>query len=229
MVLGDDGGKFKTRSGDTVRLRDLLDEGVARAKASLEAAKARRVEDVGVNPGAAAYAGADAATAAADGQHVAETVAYACIRYSDLCRSRIFDYKFSYDEMLKDKGNTAVYLLYMYARICAIFRRPEVATIDLTKARISSPITLVEEKERALALVLSRFVEVIDKVLLDLFPNSVCEYVYELATAFSEFYDACKVVENGAANVSRLLLIDATRQMFKSCFGILGITPLERM
>ncbi len=180
---------------------------------------------------ASAEAAAASATLTDEERNVAEALAYGCIRYADLSRSRLSDYKFSYTEMLKDKGNTAVYMLYMYARISAILRRPEVAAVDVAAAAASTTVavSLAEDKERGLAAALARFPEMVERVLAELLPHFVCEYVYELASVFSEFYDNCKVVDNGVVNVSRVLLIEATRQVFLRCFKILGLRPLERI
>lgn len=225
VVLGADGKKFKTRSGDTVRLKDLLDEGVLRAKETL----AKKAEERQVR-------GQEAIEMTEEEQQkVNEAVAYGCIKYADLSHSRTNDYIFSFDKMLDEKGNTAVYLLYAFTRICSIVRQPAVRHIDLTAAAATTTIVLEHPKELQIAKLLIRFPEVISKILKDLLPHSLCDYLFELSTAFHELYDNCYVIEKDLAgevksvNTSRLLLYDATARVMERCFALLGIRTVEKM
>ncbi|PSN46081.1 Arginine--tRNA ligase, partial [Blattella germanica] len=188
VVLGEDKKKFKTRSGETVRLVDLLDEVLTPEE--LKAAQ--------------------------------ESVAYGCIKYADLSHNRVHEYVFSFDKMLEDKGNTAVYLLYAFTRIRSIARTAGVTPEELQKAAESTPVLL-------------RFPDVLIKITSDLCLHHLCEYVYEISTTFSEFYDNCYCVEKDAAgdikkiHMGRLLLCEATAIVLERCFHILGLKPVSRM
>eukprot|EP00043_Microstomoeca_roanoka_P008528 m.82106 g.82106 ORF g.82106 m.82106 type:complete len:650 (-) comp14281_c0_seq1:114-2063(-) len=218
-VLGEDGKKFKTRSGETVRLKDLLDEGITRARQTLE--KRNRSGEL----------------SGEEEQKVYEAVAYGCIKYADLSQVRTNEYEFSYDKMLNDKGNTAVYLLYAYTRIQSILRQPVIAEhgIDLDKEAQTRHIAIEHEREVKLTLMLMRFPEIVTRVLKDLSPKNLCDYIYELSTTFTSFYDKCycvrkdktgKVVE---VNVDRLLLVRATGIVMQQVLSLLGIRTIDRM
>ncbi|KAK3606391.1 hypothetical protein CHS0354_042030 [Potamilus streckersoni] len=218
VVLGEDKRKFKTRSGDTVRLVDLLDEGIIRAEQKLKE-KER-----------------DKELTQAEMKAAMEAVAYGCIKYADLCHNRNHDYIFSFDKMLDDRGNTAAYLLYAYTRIRSIVRNANVTPEQLKAYVRSNEISLDHEKEWKLSKCLLRFPEVILKCLDDLLLHSLCDYLYELSTTFTEFYDNCYCIEKdrqtGAivkVNMSRLLLCEATASVIGSGFHVLGINPVERM
>ncbi|KAJ4452174.1 Arginine--tRNA ligase, cytoplasmic [Periplaneta americana] len=124
-----------------------------------------------------------------------ESVAYGCIKYADLSHNRVHEYVFSFDKMLEDKGNTAVYLLYAFTRIRSIARTAAVTPEQLREAAAKMPISLDHEKEWKLGKVLLRFPEVLMKIKKDLCLHHLCDYVYEIATTFSEFYDNCYCVE----------------------------------
>ncbi|KAI1725973.1 tRNA synthetases class I (R) domain-containing protein [Ditylenchus destructor] len=209
LVLGEDNKKFKTRSGDTVRLTDLLDEGVRRAEAKL-IEKGRDKE-------------------------LSETH---CIKYADLCHSRTSDYVFSYDKMLEDRGNTAVYLLYAYARIRSIARTSQ-TTREQIRAYVNllgnDPLPLTEQQEFRLARQILKFSDCILNILDNLQLHKLCDYVYNLATSFHDFYKDCYVVEKNAKtgessiNYHRLVLCEVTADVMLQCFNILGLHPLEKM
>jgi len=217
VVLGEDKKKFKTRSGDTVRLADLLDEGIARADAKLRE-KGREKE---MTPEEF-----DAAKAA---------VAYGCIKYADLSHNRSHEYVFSFDKMLDDKGNTAVYLLYAYTRIKSIARRAGVSIEELTKYAREQPVNLNHEKEKKLMKVLLRFPEVIEKAASELVLHPICELLYDTATSFSEFYDNCYCIEKDQSGTiqkihyDRLILCEATANVLKAGFDILGLNYVGKM
>lgn len=213
VVLGEDKKKFKTRSGDTVRLVELLDEGLKRAWDKLiekERDKALSKEEM---------------------EAAQKAIAYGCIKYADLSHNRNHEYVFSFDKMLEDKGNTAVYMLYAYTRICSIARNANVANLEDKQVEVS----LDHEKEAKLAKLLLRFPEVIVKTADDLFLHSLCEFMYDVATAFSEFYDNCYCVEKNKSgeiikiNLGRIVLCEVTAKILAKCFDILGLTPVQKM
>ena len=135
--------------------------------------------------------------------------------------------------MLDDKGNTAVYMLYAYTRICSIARNANVSPEQIRQD--NSEVSLGHEKELKLAKLLLRFSEIIIKISDDLFLHSLCEYMYEVATAFSEFYDNCYCVEKNKSgeivkiNMGRIILCEVTAKVLAKCFDILGLTPVEKM
>ncbi|KAJ8297774.1 hypothetical protein KUTeg_024305 [Tegillarca granosa] len=169
--------KFKTRSGDTVRLVDLLDEGIKRAEAKLK----EKDRDKELTP--------------EEMKAAMEAVAYGCIKYADLSHNRNHDYVFSFDKMLDDRGNTAAYLLYAYTRIRSIARTAGVTEDQLQKAASNATLTLNHPKEWKLAKTILRFPEVILKCLDDLLLHTLCDFLYELANCFSEFYENCYCIE----------------------------------
>ncbi|KAJ1348603.1 putative arginine--tRNA ligase, cytoplasmic [Parelaphostrongylus tenuis] len=216
LVLGEDRKKFKTRSGDTVRLLDLLDEGLKRATAKLD--EKGRAEVMNERELAAAR----------------DAVAYGCIKYSDLSHTRTQDYIFSFDRMLDDKGNTAVYLLYAYARIRSIVRTSGVdaqAIEDFINRTPVIPIT--HPAELKLSKQILKLSDCILQVLDSLMPHQLCDYLYQLATTFHDFYNVCYVIENKqngtVVNFNRLVLCEVTANVMSTCFKILGIPEVPRM
>lgn len=210
MVLNEFGEKFKTRSGETVKLVDLLDVAVERASVELEKRLENQAED-----------GLDVHS---DLKSVSETIGYGAVKYYDLNRSLLSNYKFSFDSMLDPRGNTAVYLLYAYARICAIFRKSGTTFEDLD---ISS-LSINHTTEIALAKCILKFPSVLDSILKDLAVNRLTEYLYDISCHFSAFYTKCKVVGEGEQS-SRLILCHCTKSVMKACFNLIGINPLERI
>ncbi|QSX33256.1 arginine--tRNA ligase [Shewanella avicenniae] len=202
---GEDGRPFKTRSGGVVKLVDLLDEAYTRA---IELVRSKNPE-------------MDEATLT----EIARVVGVASVKYADLSKNRSSDYIFSFDQMLSFEGNTAPYLLYAYTRVVGIFKKA--ADIDLSNAKIE----LNEEKEKELGTKLAQFGEVLARVVDKGQPHLLCAYLYELAGAFSSFYEACPVLaaDNEAARDSRLLLSQLTAKTLKQGLGLLGIETLERM
>ncbi|KAH0558116.1 arginine--tRNA ligase, cytoplasmic [Cotesia glomerata] len=215
VVLGEDKKKFKTRSGDTVKLLDLLDEGLKRALDKL-------IEK-----------GRDKELTEEELRAAQEAVAYGCIKYADLSHNRNHEYIFSFDKMLEDRGNTAVYLLYQLTRIRSIARNAKVSEEQIKLALDSTAISLEHEKEWKLAKVLIKFPDVLLKVTKDLVLHPLCEFCYELSCAFSEFYDKCYCVENingeMKVNMGRILLCEATALVLEQCFYLLGLKPVAKM
>ncbi|MGX2970155.1 arginine--tRNA ligase [Ursidibacter sp. B-7004-1] len=205
MMLGKDGKPFKTRTGGTVKLADLLDEAVERAE-KLIAEK---------NPN----------LTACEKQAVVEAVAIGAVKYSDLSKNRTTDYVFDWDNMLSFEGNTAPYMQYAYTRIRSIFSK---AGIDPTQ--LSGKIRLNEEKERTLALKLLQFEEAVTTVAKEGTPHVLCQYLYELAGIFSSFYEACPIL-NAEENTkqSRLKLASLTADTLKQGLDLLGIKTVEKM
>ncbi|MBF2000751.1 MAG: arginine--tRNA ligase [Synechococcales cyanobacterium M58_A2018_015] len=211
VVQGEDGKKFKTRSGDTVRLRDLLDEAVARARADLET----RLQDEGRQETDEFIA------------HVAQVVGISAVKYADLSQNRTSNYIFSYDKMLSLQGNTAPYLLYAYVRVQGISRK---GGIDFQQLGAEVPIQLQEETELTLAKHLLLFDEVLSAVAADLLPNRLCQYLFELSQKFNQFYDRCPILQaEEPQRTSRLVLADLTARTLKQGLSLLGIAVLERM
>ena len=209
LVQGEDGKKLKTRSGDTVRLRDLLDESVDRFGAILDAriAEEDRTEPPEFKTNVATVAGLSA------------------VKYADLSQNRTSNYVFSYDKMLADRGNTAPYLIYAYARVQSISRKGNIDFSTLT-----STLQLREDAELMLAKHLLQLEEAIAAVGTELLPNRLCLYLFELSQKFNTFYDACPVLKaEGDVKESRLILCDLTARSLKLGLGLLGIQTLDRM
>ena len=210
LVQGEDGKKLKTRAGDTVRLRDLLDEAVERAEADLR----RRLEEEGRSEDEAFI------------QHVATTVGLAAVKYADLSQNRITNYQFSFDRMLALQGNTAPYLLYAVVRIAGIARKGG----DLEAGAGSEPLHFAEPQQWALVRELLKFDAVIAEVEAELLPNRLCTYLFELSQVFNRFYDQVSVLKaEEPARSSRLALCRLTADTLKLGLGLLGIPTLERM
>lgn len=207
-VLGEDGRMFKTRTGDNVRLIDLIDEAIERA--------ARVVAEK--NP----------ALDESERRAVAEAVAVAAIKYADLSTDRIKDYVFSLDRMLAFEGNTGPYLLYALTRARSIFRKARDAGVQ-PDARAA--LILAEPSEKQLALALLRYPGAVRAVADALEPHRLCQFLYDLATAFSRFYDTCRVVDaaDGPTRASRLRLCDLTARVLADGLDVLGLPAPERM
>ena len=217
VVLGEDKKKFKTRSGDTVKLSDLMDEGLKRALQKLmekERDKILTPEELKI---------------------AQESIAYGCIKYADLSHNRNHEYVFSFDKMLDDKGNTAVYLLYALTRIRSIARTANISREQLRIAAETIPISVEHEKEWKLAKVLLMFPDVLLKITKDLYLHPLCEFCYDISCAFTEFYDNCYCVEKNQTgeivrvNMGRMLLTEATAMILEQCFSLLGLNPVEKM
>ena len=205
MMLGKDGKPFKTRSGDTVKLKDLLDEAIERADALISQRSTNLTEE--------------------EKAAVVEAVAIGSVKYADLSKNRTTDYVFDWDNMLSFEGNTAPYMQYAYTRIRSVFAK---AGID--PSTLSGEIILTEEKERALAIKLLQFEEALNAVAKEGMPHILCQYLYELAGAFSSFYEACPMLnaEEKVKN-SRLRLSDLTARTLKQGLDLLGIKTVEKM
>ncbi|MFZ9752910.1 MAG: arginine--tRNA ligase [Cyanobium sp.] len=212
LVQGEDGKKLKTRAGDTVRLRDLLDEAVERAEADLR----RRLEEEGRQEDEAFI------------QQVATTVGLAAVKYADLSQNRITNYQFSFDRMLALQGNTAPYLLYAVVRIAGIARKG--GDLEGSSSAAPQPLSFSEPQEWALVRELLKFDAVIAEVEEELLPNRLCTYLFELSQVFNRFYDQVPVLKAPAqARGSRLALCRLSADTLKKGLELLGIPTLERM
>lgn len=222
VVLGEDGKKLKTRSGETVRLEDLISEAVAQARQQV------------LDRERAAGLPAD------ELEHIARAIGVGAIKYADLSSQRIKDYRFSFAKMLSFKGNTAAYLLYSYARISSICRKIGVARksiYDETAVRFDA-VSYDHPAEVALLVVLFRFHDILLAIYDDLMLHRLCEWVYQIATAYTDFYEKCRVLESSPEEVeggvirynqSRLALCEMARQALRISLHLLGITEVERM
>jgi arginyl-tRNA synthetase len=205
-ILGQDRKMMKTRSGENVELGGLLHEAMERALAVV----------VEKNP--------DLPKAEQD--EIARLIGLGAVKYADLMQHRLTDYVFSWEKMLSFQGNTAPYLQNAYVRIRSIFRKAEAEGISLE----SAPIVIVDPAERALALQILKFGEVLHAVLDDQRPNLLCLYLYELANAFHSFYEACPILKSeDPVRSSRLALAGITAELLKSGLSLLGIGVPERM
>jgi arginyl-tRNA synthetase len=206
-IMGDDGKPFKTRSGDTVKLGDLLDEAEERAM-RLVTEKSPELPE-------------------AQRQEIARVVGLGAVKYADLLPNRQSDYVFSWDKMLALQGNTAPYLLYAYARIKSIFRKLENPAAPVPNAEL----ILSAPEEIALAKQLLNFGLTLEAVAEEYRPNFLCNYLFELAGKFTGFYENCPVLkaEDAATRASRLTLCDLTARVLKQGFDTLGIATVEQM
>ncbi|HAO10946.1 MAG TPA: arginine--tRNA ligase, partial [Planktothrix sp. UBA8407] len=176
IVKGEDGKKLKTRSGETVRLRELLDEAVSDAKNDLET----RIKTEGRTETQEFI------------DHVAEVVGLSAVKYADLSQNRTSDYIFSFDKMLSLQGNTAPYMLYAYVRIQGISRK---GNIDWQQLETDIQLVLEAEEELVLAKHLLQLQVILEEVAQDLLPNRLCQYLFELSQKFNQFYEQCAVVK----------------------------------
>ncbi|ECD1420943.1 arginine--tRNA ligase [Salmonella enterica subsp. enterica serovar Brunei] len=207
MMLGKDGKPFKTRAGGTVKLADLLDEALERAR-RLVAEK---------NPDMPAD----------ELEKLANAVGIGAVKYADLSKNRTTDYIFDWDNMLAFEGNTAPYMQYAYTRVLSVFRK---ADID-EQALASAPVIISEDREAQLAARLLQFEETLTVVAREGTPHVMCAYLYDVAGLFSGFYEHCPILsaENDAVRNSRLKLAQLTAKTLKLGLDTLGIETVERM
>jgi arginyl-tRNA synthetase len=204
-VLGEDGTPFKTRSGETVRLEDLLDEAEERAW-KVVSEKNPELDE-------------------AQRREIARVVGLGAIKYADLAQNRQSDYVFSWDKMLALQGNTAPYLLYAYTRIRSIFRKDGEGV-----AAIVGECVLTAPEELALVRHLLNFGLALDGAAEEYRPNFLCAYLYELAGHFARFYENCPVLKaEGSTRATRLALCDVTSRVLKQGLEVLGIETTEQM
>jgi len=212
-ILGEDGKPFKTRSGETVKLADLLDEAEERAFNVVKAKQLDRPEEERLPENL--------------WPEIARVVGLGAVKYADLLPNRQSDYVFSWDKMLALNGNSATYLQFAYARIRSIFRKAEGTSII---HHPSSIIQLAEPAEIALAKHLLTFGLTLEAVADEYRPNFLCNYLYDLAGRFTSFYEACPVLKaEPEVRTSRLALCDLTARVLKQGLEVLGIEVVEQM
>lgn len=205
-VMGKDGRPYKSRDGGVTKLADLLDEAEKRALALLQQKNTSLTDE--------------------EQAHVAQVVGISSVKYADLSKNRTSDYIFDWDTMLSFEGNTAPYLLYAYTRVTSVFGRAQVDPLAIT-----APFVLVDEREINLANLLVQFNEVVHSVADKAMPHFLCGYLYEVAGAFSSFYEACPILqhEDEAVRQSRLKLAALTAKTLRQGLSLLGIPTLEKM
>jgi arginyl-tRNA synthetase len=206
-MMGEDGKPFKTRTGGTVKLAELLEEAIQRARTLLDER--------------------DDALDDEEKTALARKIGIGAVKYADLSKNRTSDYVFSWDSMLSFEGNTAPYLQYAYTRIQSIFRKA-----NLGRDKLTGSISVTEEAERALAIKLLQFIEVLEQVSKEASPHLLCTYLYELAGLFMKFYEQCPILKEGIeteTRASRLLICDVTANTLKQGLDLLGIEVMNRM
>jgi len=206
-MMGKDGKPFKTRTGSTVKLENLIDESIQRAADLVK----RKNSNLGEN----------------EILEIAKKVGIGAIKYADLSKHRLTDYIFNWDAMLSLNGNTGPYLQYAYTRICSIFKRAEV---EMTKC--SAVVIINNTEEKTLCLKILQFNEVLEQVAEDSLPHLLCSYLHELASAFMSFYEKCPILKStvlGETHQSRLTLCSKTGETIATGLELLGIEVTEKM
>ncbi|KAK2454722.1 Arginyl-tRNA synthetase, class Ic [Trifolium repens] len=208
LVLGKDGKRLRSSMGETVRLVDLLDKAKEKSKiALLQRGNTKEWSEEEI-------------------EKASEAIGYGAVKYADLKNNRTANYTINFKQMLNDKGNTAVYLIYAHARICSIIRK---SGKDIEELKKTGTVVLDHEDERTLALHLLQFTEVFVESCSNLLPHTLCEYLYNLAEIFTKkFYSNCQVV-GSPEETSRLLLCEATLVVMRLCFYLLGIEPVDKL
>lgn len=207
-IMGDDGKPFKTRSGDTIKLNDLLDEAIERA--------------------ANLVAGKNTGLSQAEQAEVAKAIGIGAVKYADLSKTRTNDYVFDWDAMLSFEGNTAPYLQYAFTRIQSIFRKAEVDEQALSNFNFD----INQPSERALALMISQFPDVVEQIAEKAMPHELCHYLFELCGRFMTFYEACPILKESVdqpTREARLKLANLTADVIKQSLHLLGISTVNRM
>ncbi|MBU2894241.1 arginine--tRNA ligase [Colwellia sp. D2M02] len=210
MMMGDDGKPFKTRTGGTIKLAELLDEAIVRASALIKEKNPEINDD--------------------DLKVISEKVGIGAVKFADLSKNRTSDYIFNWKTMLSFEGATAPYLQYAYSRIQSIFSKAENSKADALSS--DAKINIVEPQEKALALKLLQLEDVVDAVISEGTPNLLCNYLYELASLYMSFYEACPILKDGIATEvkeSRLALCQLIAKTLKQGLDILGIEVMDRM
>jgi len=206
-MMSKDGKPFKTRTGGTVKLADLLKEAMDRAE-QLVRQKNNDLDDQEI-------------------KEIARKVGIGAVKYADLCKTRTNDYIFDWDSMLSFEGNTAPYLQYAYTRICSIFRRANINLDDF-----SDKISISQPQEKQLALKLMQFNDVVEQVAAECYPHTLCNYLYELSSLFMSFYEHCPILKSDVptetAN-SRLQLSACSADVLSKGLDLLGIEVMEKM
>ncbi len=207
MMMGTDGKPFKTRSGDTIKLANLLHEAIERAAATVKSK----------NPDLTSE----------EMLEVSRKVGIGAVKYADLSKTRTLDYIFNWEQMLSFEGNTGPYLQYAYTRIVSIFRK---ANADMSVS--GGTIKIQEPQEKALALKLLQLSETVDLVAKEAMPHLLCTYLYDLASSYMTFYEACPILKEGVETdirTSRLNLSKQVADTIKYGLDLLGIEVMDKM
>lgn len=208
MMMGDDGKPFKTRTGGTIKLAELLDESVVRASALIKEKNPDFSDELL--------------------SEISEKVGIGAVKFADLSKNRTSDYIFNWKTMLSFEGATAPYLQYAYSRIQSIFTKAGISAEQLDYSQLQ----LIELQEKALAMKLLQLEEVIDSVISECTPNLLCNYLYELASLYMSFYEACPILKDDISEdvrKSRLALCALVSKTLNKGLDILGIEVMERM
>jgi arginyl-tRNA synthetase len=211
-MMGADGRPFKTRTGGTVKLMDLLDEAQQRAMAFVSEKNPDLPDD--------------------QRRQIARAVGIGAVKYADLSQNRSSDYVFSWDKMLSLDGNTAPYMQYAYARVRSIFRKGKAEALKSAgPLGVRGMVSIEATAERILALKLLQFPETVETVARDCLPSVLCAYLYDLAGAFMGFYESCPVLKapDECTRASRLLLCELTARTIQTSLNLLGIETIEQM
>ena len=206
-MMGKDGKPFKTRTGGTVKLADLLKEAMERAE-KLVRQKNNDLDDQEI-------------------KEIARKVGIGAVKYADLCKTRTNDYIFDWDSMLSFEGNTAPYLQYAYTRIYSIFRKADIYLDEFT-----AKIIISQQQEKQLALKLMQFNDVVEQVATECYPHTLCNYLYELSSLFMSFYEHCPILKSDVppeTAKSRLQLSACSAAILKQGLDLLGIEVMEKM
>jgi len=228
LVVGPDGKKLKTRSGETIRLVDLLDEAPRRSYE--ESAKREEEKRLKAAEKGEPYEGLTEEELRANSL----VIGYGAVKYFDLRQNRVSDYRFSYDDMLNLEGNTAVYLIYAYVRIRSIARRAGIAHSGnvLTELLAAHPgglaVSLGEESEWTLGLHLMRFASTVERVLEELYPNQMTDFLYQLVAKFNDWYNKVHILSSPERD-SKLLLCEVTATVLREGLRLLGIGVVEKI
>mmetsp|Transcript_26975 Transcript_26975/g.57802 ORF Transcript_26975/g.57802 Transcript_26975/m.57802 type:complete len:471 (+) Transcript_26975:198-1610(+) len=218
LVQGEDGKKFATRSGDTVKLKDLLDEAVRIAGEDIKSRMDGDSEEQELTEALS---------------EVARTVGIGAVKYADLSMNRESNYKFSYGRMLSLNGNTAPYMLYAYTRICGIVRKATGQSEDqkVEWPEAASEILITHDSEKQLIRNLVKLPDILSEVESELYPNRLCDYLFETSQKFNQFYENCPVnnAETPELKASRLSLCTVSAATIRLLMNILGIPVVEKL
>ena len=202
-MMGQDGKPFKTREGGTVKLIELLDEAVVKAKGTIKDKESYSEEEI---------------------EALAKIIGIGAVKYADLAINRESNYIFNWDKMLSFEGNTSLYMQYAYARIQSIFRKYD--------GNLEGEIIIGDTLEHRLSTMLLRFEDVLNRAAIDAAPNQITTYLYDLVTLFMRFYEQNPILKEGVdetTKMSRLLLADLTAKTIKQGLQILGIQTVDKL
>ena len=217
VVQGPDGKKFRSSKGDTYKLMDLLNEAKEHAYADLKSRLDDQKEGKNTN-----------LTSEAEIEDSAEKIGMAAIKYFDLRQNRVSDYKFELSKMLDLKGNTAVYLIYSYVRLCSILRKSGFDNEKLVSLAKSKGFKITHPHERILAILILKFPETLEAVTDDLAINKLCDLLYNLSVKVAEGYPKYRILDDPNTD-TRILLVEAVRKLMFQIFFLLGIKPIEKI